>query len=75
MAIPKTGIWRSMGRDMDMTELRIDGTKLNFKRSIGPDQQLEFEGTIDGDRISGKYTGALGELKSSGKRQNSAEPI
>ena len=64
------GVWLSQGREMVMRELRFDGSKLSFKRNIGPGQELEFHGTVEGDRISGTYTGAFGELECSGRRKS-----
>jgi len=63
-----TGVWKSQGREMEMKNLHLDGDRLRFKRTIQPGQDLVFDGTIDGNRISGTYNGAFGELECTGKR-------
>ncbi len=65
------GTWASMGRDMEMIDRKLDENKLTFKRRIGSEQELEFEGRVHGDRIIGKYTGVFGELNCKGKRKRS----
>ncbi len=52
-----------------MIDLRLEGNKFTFKRRIGPERELEFEGRVHGHRIIGKYPGAFGELHCSGKRR------
>lgn len=65
------GTWASMGREMEMIDLRLEGNKLTFKRRMGSERELEFEGHVHGDRIIGKYTSAFGELNCKGKRKRS----
>ncbi len=65
------GTWASMGRNMEMIDLKLDGNKLTFKRRMRSEQELEFEGRIHGDRIIGKYAGVFGELNCKGKRKRS----
>ena len=64
-----TGIWESQGMEMELEDLTIDGNKISFSRSVG-EQSLDFKGTIDGNAITGKYTGAFGELNCTGKRES-----
>lgn len=62
------GVWKSQGREMKMTKLKLVGDKFSFVRSIGPDMQLKYHGTVDGDEIKGTYAGPMGELNSNGHR-------
>jgi len=62
------GVWKSQGREMEMTKLKLVGDTFSFVRSIGPDMQLKYRGTVDGDEIKGTYTGPMGELNSNGRR-------
>ncbi|MCH8878650.1 MAG: DUF3179 domain-containing protein [Planctomycetes bacterium] len=63
-----TGAWVSMGHEMELSGLEFDGRKLSFKRSIGPGQDMTYEGTVRGDKITGRYNGPFGELNSNGER-------
>jgi hypothetical protein len=67
------GTWSSQGSEMELTDLKLEGNKLSFKRAIPGGPGLEYEGTVQGDRISGKYTGGFGELESNGQRKGSPE--
>ena len=62
------GVWKSQGREMKMTKLKLAGDTLTFVRAIGPGMELEFSGTVTGDEIKGTYTGPMGELSSNGRR-------
>ncbi|MCH8851934.1 MAG: DUF3179 domain-containing protein [Planctomycetes bacterium] len=64
-----TGKWVSMGREMELSGLEFDGRKLSFKRSLGASQDLRYEGTVQGDKITGRYSGPFGELPSNGERR------
>ena len=63
-----SGVWKSRGREMEMKNLRLNGSKLAFTRSMGSGRDLHYEGTLDGDKITGKYKGPFGELTSNGTR-------
>jgi len=63
------GTWESQGMEMKMHDLAVEGDKLSFKRTIGDSTELSFQGTVDGDTISGKYSGPFGELDCEGKRR------
>jgi len=63
------GTWTSQGNDMEMLDLTLSGDKLTFKRTIPGGQDLKFQGTIKGNRISGHYTGPFGKLRSTGSRK------
>jgi hypothetical protein len=67
-----SGVWSSQGREMEMTDLAFDGERLTFTRSIGPEMVVTFEGRVDGDRVEGTYSGAFGELESTGTRREEA---
>ena len=66
-----TGIWVSMDQEMKLTGLELDGNKLTFKRTMGQGgQTIDFEGTVQGDEISGRYLSPMGgEYKCTGKRK------
>ena len=65
-----TGVWASQGGEMKMSDIKLDGNKLSFTRTMGPGgSPLAFKGEIDGDKIEGNYTHEeIGELKCTGKR-------
>lgn len=65
-----TGVWKSMGREMPLSDIAFDGTTLSFKRSIGPEQELTFTGTLKRDKINGKYAGPFGDIESNGERRS-----
>ena len=65
------GVWVSMDQEMELIDLRFDGDKLSFKRTMGVGgTTIEFEGTVKGDEISGKYLSPMGgEYECRGKRK------
>lgn len=64
-----SGTWKSQGQVMDLIDLTFVGPKLSFRRMMGNEgETLDFEGTIDGDAIRGKYSGPFGELVCNGTR-------
>ena len=64
------GVWASQGGEMTMADLVVEGAKLTFSRSMGRGgQQLQFEGTLEGDEINGKYVTGMGEMVCTGKRK------
>jgi len=65
-----TGVWVSQNQEMELTELKFDGKKLTFDRTMGQGgQTISFEGTVEGDKIAGKYVSPMADLKCSGKRK------
>lgn len=66
------GVWKSMGQEMDMTAIEVDGQQISFKRPMGRGgDELSFEGTVDGNEIDGKYISPMGgEYKCTGKRKS-----
>ena len=62
------GTWSSMGREMEITDIRYNGERLRFKRAISPDQTLEFSGKVGETSIEGGWTGDMGELECSGTK-------
>ena len=67
------GMWVSMGRDMELSNVEFDGQTLSFNRELGPGQRLSFEGSVQGNKITGKYSGPFGEINSNGARAALAE--
>jgi hypothetical protein len=67
------GVWVSMDQEMELIDLKFDGKKLSFKRSMGEGgQTIEFEGIVEGDEISGHYLSPMGgEYKCTGQRKGS----
>jgi hypothetical protein len=64
------GIWASQGMEMVMMEIAVDGNKLTFQRTMGDGGMvMNFEGTVEGDTISGKWVTGMGELPCAGKRR------
>jgi hypothetical protein len=66
------GVWVSMDQEMELIDLEFDGEKLSFKRTMGEGGAIiNFEGTVKGDKISGKYTSPMGgEYECTGKRKS-----
>ena len=62
------GVWESMGREMQLSDLSFDGTTLSFVRSMGGNGELTFTGKVDGDSIRGVQRGAMGEIPCKGER-------
>ncbi len=67
------GVWKSQGREMKMTKLKLVGDSFSFVRSMGPDMELKYRGVVDGDQIKGTYDGPMGKLDSNGHRVAAAE--
>ncbi len=63
------GMWESMGREMEMFDLKVSGTTLTFSRSAGRGVEMHFTGTFKDDAVTGSYTSPMGELECSGTRQ------
>ncbi len=64
------GVWVSQGMEMKMTNILVDGSKLSFQRTMGQGGMvMTFEGTVEGDTISGKWITGMGELPCSGSRR------
>ena len=63
-----TGTWAGRGREMELRDLKFEGGRLSFTRQMGPGREMKYEGTVKGDRITGKYAGEIGEFESNGKR-------
>ncbi len=65
-----TGVWASQGMEMKMTNILVDGDKLSFERTMGDGGMvMTFDGTVEGDTISGKWITGMGELPCAGKRR------
>jgi hypothetical protein len=65
------GVWVSMDQEMELIDLKFDGEKLSFKRTMGEGgTTIDFEGTVKGNEISGKYFSPMGgEYDCKGKRK------
>ena len=51
----------TLGQEMDMIDLKFDGKNLSFKRTMGAGgSTIEFEGIVEGDKISGKFISPMG---------------
>jgi len=67
------GTWTtSRGRGTDMLDLSFKGDKLSFKRAIGNDMTITFEGKVEGDKVVGKHIAPFGEMACTGKRNGGA---
>lgn len=68
-----TGVWASMGQEMEMIDLKFDGKNLSFKREMGQGgDTINFEGVVNGDEITGKYASPMGDdIVCTGKRKKS----
>ena len=60
--VPRAGI----------TDLKLEGHQLTFKRTVPGGPTLEYQGTIQGNEITGQYHGPFGELVSNGRREGTA---
>ncbi len=65
------GVWVSMDQEMELIELKFDGKKLSFKRTMGEGGvTIDFDGTVKSNEISGKHKSPMGgEYKCTGKRK------
>jgi len=65
------GVWVSMDQEMELIDLKFDGEKLSFKRTMGEGgDTINFDGTVKGNEISGKYISPMGgEYECTGKRK------
>ncbi len=66
-----TGTQAADGQSTSITDGKVDGNKVSWKVAITNPMSmtLEFEGTVDGDKIAGHaHAGAFGALPFSGKR-------
>jgi hypothetical protein len=68
-----TGVWASMGQEMEMIDLKFDGKNLSFKREMGQGgDTINFEGIVEGDEINGKYASPMGDdIVCTGQRKKS----
>lgn len=68
-----TGVWASMGQEMEMIDLKFDGENLSFKREMGQGgDTINFEGVVNGDEITGKYASPMGDdIVCTGQRKKS----
>lgn len=63
------GVWASMGEEMALSDVELEGNVLRFARTMGPGgPRLFFEGTVGGDRIDGAYDFEGEELVCTGTR-------
>ena len=70
-----SGTWSSQGQLMDLSNLSLDGSALSFDRAIPSGQVLHFAGTLEGETLSGAWTGAFGELPCGGTRDASDDAL
>ncbi len=65
-----TGTWQSMGGEMLIEDIVLEGDRLRFIRRMGADgPKMQFEGRIRGDVIEGAYDFQGRELICMGKRE------
>ncbi len=65
------GEWRSERGEHEITDVEYEGGKLTFKRKIKRgdiERESTFEGTVEGDTLSGVMKSERGETKAEGKR-------
>ena len=67
------GVWSSRGYETKLANLKLEGDRISFQRTIPGGAELRFEGTISGDLINGTTTGPFGELESNGRRKGVTE--
>lgn len=70
------GIWASQGQEMELFAIDVDGEAIAFDRQMGSGgQMLHFEGVLEGESLNGAWSGAFGELASSGTRAGEIERV
>jgi hypothetical protein len=62
------GQWASRGREMELTNITVEGGRISFDREIPGGTVLHFEGTLSEDTIEGVWNGPFGEAPCSGHR-------
>ena len=69
------GTWQSMGGEMLLEDIVLEGDRLRFIRRMGADgPKMQFEGRVDGDMIEGAYEYGGGKLICTGKRDSTGDP-
>jgi len=70
------GKWMGQRGENTITNLKFEGGKLTFTRSIsfgGREMQSTYEGTVEGDTIKGKFTNERGEREANATRVGAAK--
>jgi hypothetical protein len=62
------GQWTSQGREMELTNITVEGDRIRFDREIPGGTVLHFEGTLSEEAIAGVWNGPFGEAPCSGER-------
>ena len=62
------GQWNSQGREMELTNITVEGDRIRFDREIPGGAVLHFEGTLSEETIEGAWSGPFGEAPCSGER-------
>lgn len=72
-----TGVWSSERGESALENVKIDGNKVTFTRTVevqGQQYELAFEGIIDGNTITGAYDTPMGALDVTGARAGGDAP-
>ena len=62
------GSWESQGQTMELRAIEATASAIAFERVIPGGQVLAYAGVIDGDEMTGHWSGPFGELPCNGTR-------
>ena len=68
-----SGVWQSLGRDMELDDLKFVDGVLTFERVASRDRTIGFKAKLKGDTLTGAHTGQMGEIECTGKRISEAD--
>lgn len=71
------GKWSSPRGESDLNNVAFEGNKLTFSRTMNRDGQeltLDFSGTVDGDKLDGTLSSAMGDIPLKGTRAAASAP-
>ena len=70
-----SAVWQSQRGQQELSDVTFKAGKLTFKRTRefqGQQRESSFEGTIKGNKLTGKLTSQRGEIEIEGQRQGAA---
>ncbi len=71
------GMWSSQRGENVLTKIKCEGNKITFTRTVKFQDQtfdLDYAGTVEGDKITGKFTTPMGDMEANGARVAAAAP-
>jgi hypothetical protein len=72
-----SGKWEGQRGESTITNMKFEGGKLTFKRTSnfgGREMIMDYEGTVEGDKITGKFASERGDREANATRAGAAKP-